>query len=66
MNLRLSDDELSRLRDQAATEGRSMQEVAQSALREYIDSHSLDTLVDRALDRVIHQYGGALERLGDL
>jgi hypothetical protein len=35
MNLRLSDEETAALRQKAAEEGRSMQEVARAAIREY-------------------------------
>lgn len=35
MNLRLSDDEAASLRRKAANEGRSMQEVARTAIRQY-------------------------------
>jgi len=37
MTLRLSDDESEALRERALREGRSIQEVARSAVREYID-----------------------------
>lgn len=35
MNLRLADDEAAALRRKVADEGRSMQDVARSAIREY-------------------------------
>jgi len=35
MNLRLSDEEAAALRQKAAEEGRSMQEVARAAIRQY-------------------------------
>jgi plasmid stability protein len=40
MNLRLTDEEAEALRAKAAEEGRSMQEVARTAIREYTSGRS--------------------------
>ncbi|MGL4178551.1 MAG: ribbon-helix-helix protein, CopG family, partial [Dermatophilaceae bacterium] len=39
MTLRLTENETESLRTQAESEGRSMQDVARAAVREYIDRH---------------------------
>lgn len=64
MTLRLTDDETEALRQRAALEGRSMQEVAREALREYIERTSRRELLDRVLDEELPKYAEALERLG--
>jgi predicted transcriptional regulator len=64
MTLRLDDDETDALRRRAALESRSMQEVARSAIREYVENHSRRELLDRVLDEELPRYAEALERLG--
>ena len=64
MTLRLTDDETAALRETALREGRSMQEVARRAVREYIDRTSRRQLLDRVLDEELPRYAEALERLG--
>ena len=64
MTLRLSDAEADALRQRAALEDRSMQEVAREAVREYIEQHSRADLLDRVLDEELPRYAEALERLG--
>ena len=64
MTLRLSDDEAEALRRRAEFEGRSMQEVARQAVREYVESHSRSDLLDRVLDEELPRFAEALERLG--
>jgi predicted transcriptional regulator len=64
MTLRLSDDETEALRRRAELEGRSMQEVARQAVREYVESHSRSDLLDRVLDDELPRFAEALERLG--
>jgi predicted transcriptional regulator len=64
MTLRLSDDEAEALRRRAELEGRSMQEVARQAVREYVESHSRSDLLDRVLDDELPRFAEALERLG--
>ncbi len=65
MTLRLSDDEADALRRRAQHEGRSMQEVARQAVREYVDTTSRRELLDRVLDAELPRYAEALERLGE-
>jgi predicted transcriptional regulator len=65
MTLRLSDDESEALRERALREGRSMQEVARSAVREYIDRTSRRELLDEVLDEQLPRYAEALRRLGE-
>jgi hypothetical protein len=64
MTLRLSDEEADALRRRAEREGRSMQEVARSALREYIDRTSRRELLDDVLDAELPRFSEALRRLG--
>lgn len=65
MTLRLTDDETDALRRRAAREGRSMQDVARSAVREYIDQSSRRELLDDVLDQQLPRYSEALRRLGE-
>ena len=65
MTLRLTDDESDALRRRAAREGRSMQDVARSAVREYIDRTSRRELLDEVLDEELPKYSEALRRLGE-
>ena len=64
MTLRLTDGEIEALRRRAEFEGRSMQEVARQAVREYVENHSRSDLVDRVLDEELPRFAEALERLG--
>lgn len=65
MTLRLTDEEADALRRRAEREGRSMQEVARSALREYIDRTSRRELLDTVLDEELPRFSEALRRLGE-
>ena len=65
MTLRLSDEEAAALRRRAEREGRSMQEVARAALREYIDRTSRRELLDDVLDEELPRFAEALRRLGE-
>ena len=65
MTLRLTDDETAALRLRAGREGRSMQEVARTAVREYIDRTSRRELLDGILDQELPRYAEALRRLGE-
>ena len=65
MTLRLTDDETDALRERAAREGRSMQDVARSAVREYIARTSRRELLDNVLDQELPRYSEALRRLGE-
>ena len=64
MTLRLTDQETEALRRRAELEGRSMQDVARQAVRDYIERKSTRELLDRVLDRELPRYAEALERLG--
>lgn len=64
MTLRLTDDETDALRRRADLEGRSMQEVARQAVREYVETHSRADLLEQVLDAELPRYAEALERLG--
>ena len=64
MTLRLTDQETEALRRRAELEGRSMQDVARQAVRDYIERNSNRELLDRVLDRELPRYAEALERLG--
>jgi predicted transcriptional regulator len=65
MTLRLTDDETDALRLRAELEGRSMQEVARAAVREYIDRTSRQELLDQVLEEQLPRYAEALRRLGE-
>ena len=64
MTLRLDEDETAALRRRADHEGRSMQDVARQAVREYIERTSRRELLDQVLDGELPRYAEALERLG--
>jgi predicted transcriptional regulator len=61
MTLRLSDDEAEALRAQAAREGRSMQEVARSAIRDYVNRRTVTR--QEALRRIVEEDRELLDRL---
>jgi Ribbon-helix-helix protein, copG family len=63
--LRLTADESEALRRRAQLEGRSMQEVARAAVREYVDRANRSELSGEILDAELPRYGGALRRLGE-
>jgi Ribbon-helix-helix protein, copG family len=65
MTLRLDDGETEALRERAEYEGRSMQEVARQAVREYVERTSRRDLLDRVLDEELPRYAEALRRLGE-
>jgi predicted transcriptional regulator len=64
MTLRLDEAETRALRERADLEGRSMQEVAREAVRDYIERTSRRELLDRVLDAELPRFAEALERLG--
>jgi len=64
MTLRLDEHETDALRRRAELEGRSMQDVARQAVRDYIERTSKRELLDRVLDDELPRYAEALERLG--
>jgi plasmid stability protein len=65
MTLRLTDDETEALRQRAQREGRSMQDVARAAVREYIDRTSRQELLEKVLDKELPRFAEALRRLGE-
>jgi predicted transcriptional regulator len=65
MTLRLTDEETLALRERARREGRSMQEVARTAVRDYIDRTSRQELLDEVLDEELPRFAEALRRLGE-
>ncbi len=64
MTLRLTDEEAAALRRRADLEGRSMQDVARQAVRDYVERQSRSDLLDRVLDAELPRFAEALERLG--
>lgn len=62
MNLRLSDEESEALRAKAQQEGRSMQEVARTAIAQYVSDRPRRLLA--AIERVRSEDQELLERLG--
>jgi hypothetical protein len=65
MTLRLTDDEADTLLRRAELEGRSMQDIARQAIRDYVEQHSRADLLDQVLDQEIPRYAEALRRLGE-
>lgn len=65
MTLRLTDDESDALRQRAQREGRSMQDVARTAVRDYIDRTGRQELLDEVLDEELPHFAEALRRLGE-
>jgi len=64
MTLRLTDEETEALRSRAEGEGRSMQDVARQAVREYVERHNDAELLESILDTELPRYSDALRRLG--
>ncbi len=61
MNLRLADDEAAALRRKAEDEGRSMQEVARTAIRQYTSDRQLRLAA--AIERIRTEDAELLDRL---
>lgn len=64
MTLRLDEHDTAALRRRAEQEGRSMQDVARQAIRDYVERTSRHELLDQVLDEDLPRYAEALERLG--
>lgn len=64
MTLRLTPEETEALRRRADLEGRSMQDIAREAVRDYVERTSRRDLLDRVLDEQLPRFAEALERLG--
>ena len=65
MTLRLSEEQTALLRARAEFEGRSMQEVAKSAVEEYLESHIRADLISRILEEELPRYAEAMRRLAE-
>ena len=65
MTLRLTDAQTEALRARADFEGRSMQEVAKSAIEEYLEAHVKADLINRILDEELPRYAEAMRRLAE-
>jgi plasmid stability protein len=65
MTLRLTDAQAEALRARATREGRSMQQVARSALDEYLLRAEDDELTDRLADQGAQRFADLLRRLGE-
>jgi predicted transcriptional regulator len=65
MTLRLSDEQAEALRRRAEMEGRSMQQVARTALDEYLLRTADDQLTGRLADQGARRYAELLQRLGE-
>lgn len=52
------------MRRRADLEGRSMQDIAREAVRDYVERTSRRDLLDRVLDEQLPRFAEALERLG--
>jgi predicted transcriptional regulator len=65
MTLRLSDDQTEALRRRAEREGRSMQQVALSALEDYLLRAEDDERTDHLAEHGAKRYAELLRRLGE-
>ncbi|MEO6019294.1 MAG: ribbon-helix-helix protein, CopG family [Knoellia sp.] len=65
MTLRLTDSETENLRARAQSEGRSMQEVARQAVRDYVAREDRRAQLDDVLTSELPRYSDALKRLGE-
>jgi predicted transcriptional regulator len=65
MTLRLSDEQADALRARAEKEGRSMQQVALSAVDDYLVRTADDELTDRLAARGAERFAEVLRRLGE-
>ena len=64
MTLRLTEGEQAALRERAATEGISMQDVARRAIREFVARGEHRERVDIAASLILDVHADAIERLG--
>jgi predicted transcriptional regulator len=65
MTLRLNDEQAEALRQRAEREGRSMQQVALSAVDEYLERVEDDERTDRLAERGAERFAELLRRLGE-
>ncbi len=64
MTLRLTDDEQEALRERAAAEGVSMQDLARRAVREYVGLSDHRDRVVASARRILEVHADAIDRLG--
>ncbi|HEX7739260.1 MAG TPA: CopG family transcriptional regulator [Marmoricola sp.] len=64
MTLRLSDAQTAALREQAESEGVSMQSVALRAVDQYLEKNARRIDIAHVLDVELDRYADAIERLG--
>jgi plasmid stability protein len=65
MTLRLTDEQTAALRARAGREGRSMQQVARTALDEYLLRAEDDEQTDRLAEHGAQRFAELLRRLGE-
>ncbi len=65
MTLRLTDEQTAALRARARREGRSMQQVARTALDDYLIRAEDDELTDRLAKQGAQRFAELLRRLGE-
>ncbi|MDE0237184.1 MAG: hypothetical protein OXN95_08175 [bacterium] len=65
MTLRLTEEEQGALRERAALDGMSMQEVVQGAMRDYIAKSDHRDRVTAAADSITQRHAAALQRHGE-
>jgi plasmid stability protein len=65
MTLRLTDAQATALRTRAAKEGRSMQQVALSAIDDYLLRADDDALTDQLTEHGAQRFADLLRRLGE-
>jgi plasmid stability protein len=65
MTLRLTDEQAEALRSRANREGRSMQQVARSALDDYLMRAEDDEQTDRLAEQGAQRFAELLRRLGE-
>lgn len=65
MTLRLTDEETQDLRARAEHEGRSMQDIARQAVRDYLADAQRREILDEVLATELPRYADALRRLGE-
>jgi len=65
MTLRLSGDQADALRQRAEAEGRSMQQVALTAIDEYLFRSRDDEFTDRLAEQGARRFAELLRRLGE-
>jgi hypothetical protein len=65
MTLRLTDAQADALRARAGKEGRSMQQVALSAIDDYLVRSEDDALTDRLTEQGAQRFAELLRRLGE-